>query len=46
MRGIKCLEQATHIANQLSLFSGNEEVEDVPTTNLKCVTTTTLNLGV
>ena len=33
--GVKCLEQATHLANQLNLFSKNESVEDVTTANLK-----------
>lgn len=35
INGIRCLEQATHLANQLSLFSPNEALEDVSTTDLK-----------
>ena len=33
--GIATLEKATHLANQLSLFSSNEAVEEVSTTDLK-----------
>ncbi len=32
---ISALEKATHMANQLGLFSSNEEVEEVATTDLK-----------
>ena len=35
LKGIRCLEQATHLASQLSLFSGNEGVEDLATADLK-----------
>ena len=35
LTGIRDLESATHMANQLSLFSSNEEVEEITTTNLK-----------
>ena len=33
--GVAALESATHLANQLSLFSDNEEVEEVATGTLK-----------
>jgi hypothetical protein len=33
--GIASLEKATHLVNQLSLFSSNEAVEEVSTTDLK-----------
>ena len=35
LTGIQALESATHMANQLSLFSANEEVDEITTTNLK-----------
>ena len=35
LKGIGCLEQATHLASQLSLFSSNEDLEDVSTADLK-----------
>ena len=35
LTGIQALESATHMANQLSLFSTNEEVDEITTTNLK-----------
>ena len=35
LTGIQDLESATHMANQLSLFSSNEEVEEITTTNLR-----------
>ena len=35
--GIATLEKATHLANQLSLFSSNEAVEEVSTVDLKWV---------
>lgn len=35
LTGIQVLESATHMANQLSLFSANEEVDEITTTNLK-----------
>ena len=35
--GIATLEKATHLVNQLSLFSSNEAVEEVSTTDLKWV---------
>lgn len=33
--GVAALESATHLANQLSLFSDNEQVEEVATASLK-----------
>lgn len=33
--GIVALEKATHLANQLSLFSSNEQVDEVTTADLK-----------
>ncbi len=35
LKGIRCLERATYLASQLSLFSGNEGVEDIATADLK-----------
>ena len=35
LTGIQVLESATHMANQLGLFSANEEVDEITTTNLK-----------
>lgn len=35
LKGIRCLERATQLASQLSLFSGNEGIEDLATADLK-----------
>ncbi len=33
--GVSSLEKATRMVNQLSLFSGNEAVEELPTSDLR-----------